>query len=96
MFTIKHRTPYGNEALYEATRVSLAVAPIPEGLDQPSGTSVHHLGVLVFSEPGETHESSLHDGMVYVMNENGSTVSRYDLGGWNVDASVGAAGSLRG
>lgn len=82
MFTIKHLTHDGNEALYEALMVSFMPAPTAVGLDQPAGTSAHRLGTLAFSEPRQVGLNELRDGSVYVMNENGSTVSKYDLGGW--------------
>lgn len=82
MFTIKHLSPMGNEALYEAGMVSFLPAPTAAGLDQPANTAQHQLGTLAFTEPGHTGMNELRDGNVYVMNENGSTVAKYDLGGW--------------
>lgn len=89
MFTIKHRTPYGNEALYAAT--NLQFCPV-EGaaLNQPVGSARESLGVLYYRgvPDGPLHElDSLNDGQVYVMNETGSTVAHYDLGGWEAKST---------
>jgi len=86
MLTIKHRTPFGNEALYVA--INTQFCPI-EGvrLNQPVGFSPDRLAVLYYREPGDGVNaplSQLEDGQVYVMNEAGSTVAQYDLGGWAV------------
>lgn len=82
MFTIKHLSPHGNESLYEARIVSFLPAPTAAGLDQPVNTATHQLGTLAFNEYDKIGLSELRDGSVYVMNENGSTVAKYDLGGW--------------
>lgn len=90
MLTIKHQTPYGAEALYEATNVQFC--PV-EGarLDQPVGTSTSKLGAFYFRRPDHSEHTleELDDGMIYVMNDNGSTVGKYDLGGWLVGTTNG-------
>ena len=84
MFTIKHLTPHGNEALYTAT--NLQFCPV-EGThtDMPVGFAKDPLGVLYYRSPGDSVVKPLEqidNGQIYVMNEAGSTVAHYDLGGW--------------
>jgi hypothetical protein len=86
MFTIKHRSPFGNEALYRAANTQFC--PI-EGApaNQPVGFATAPLGVLYYrgDTDGPLHElEQIDSGQVYVMNEAGSTVAHYDLGGWVV------------
>lgn len=79
MLTIKHITPMGNETLYETPEVSYSAHPKPidRGLDfGPLTGSLWYTSVLT----GQMVE--LRDGMIFVMNGNGSTVAKYDLGGW--------------
>lgn len=86
MFTLKHLTPSGNESLYEATEVFFTPDE-SAGLAQPSGTATHSLGTIGYQISPGAAVSGLADGYVYVMNEAGSTVAKYDLGGW---ATTGA------
>ena len=72
MFTIKHILPSGEELLYEsdiANHVPLSVSGRPPSL---------------WIEPASSGGSrfELITGMVYVVNGNGKTVAKYDLGGW--------------
>lgn len=82
MFTIRHMTPAGNEALYEATEVSFT--PTPQApLDQPAYAAAHQLGTLWLISPDpKASRSEITDGRAYVMNDAGATVASYDLGGW--------------
>lgn len=80
MLTLKHCTPLGNESVIETPEVTYSpkqdVAPPEPGRTPLTGTVFYaRLGA-----GGEFIE--LHDGTVYVMNENGRTVAKYDLGGW--------------
>lgn len=82
MFTLKHITPDGNEALHEA--IGVLFIPIEAaGLGQPAYTAKHQLGSLWLTGPDPNAPiSEIRDGRVYVMNETGATVANYDLGGW--------------
>ncbi len=84
MFTIKHLTPLGNEALYSATEVTHSSYDIPKPVQSPpGGVPYGDLNGTVFYTRAEDKENcQLMDGTVYVMNEHGSTVAKYDLGGW--------------
>jgi hypothetical protein len=80
MFTIKHISPRGNEALYAATEVSYTHAPGAERLgrlaSEPNGS------VWFKSPTTDGLLAELQEGSVYVMNDKGATVAKYDLGGW--------------
>lgn len=82
MFTIKHLSPHGNESLYEAREVIFLPAPPSPGYSQPAGTSTVSLSNFQFKPADSNAFEELSDGTVYVMNDAGSTVSKYDLGGW--------------
>jgi hypothetical protein len=88
MFTIRHMTPTGSEALHEAQSVSFTpIEPAPLG--QPALTAQHQLGSLWLTPPDPNAPLvELRDGQVYVMNETGSTVAKYDLGGWKYPSSI--------
>lgn len=80
MFTIKHCTPLGNESVIETPEVTFSPYNEPrlqEGNRTPLTGSVWYVRA---SAGGEHIE--LHSGVIYVMNDSGSTVAKYDLGGW--------------
>jgi len=71
MLTIKIRRPDGSEWVEEVSSVSLnTLKQSPTG--RPS--------VSMFRHGKEPLCMDIFEGMVYVMNENGSTVANYDLG----------------
>lgn len=79
MFTVKHIGIGGDEALYECFR---ATYHPPQGTDVQSTkadarTEKPHV-VLDTSE--DVHFNTLFNGTVFVMNAEGATVSRWDLG----------------
>lgn len=89
MFTLKHTTPMGNDTLISAAEVCYSPHPEPKALpcgdDEigkfgPVTGSVWYLRQFV---PGES-TIEIMNGIVYVMNDKGSTVAKYDLGGWSV------------
>lgn len=72
MFTVKHINPQGGESLYEATEVMYSpadnrqsVPPVPE--------------TVWYQAPGTREIKSLNEGFVYVTNDTGATVAKYDL-----------------
>jgi hypothetical protein len=88
MFTIKHITADGNEAVFEALEVmynphhfpvAVGEAPLPHGyvwyVDPKHKPTVDNVPL------GIGHRR-LEDGTVYVMNDNGATVARYYLGSY--------------
>jgi hypothetical protein len=73
MLTVKHIAVSGEEMIYPTPRVNFVPSTAKEAAS--NGDSL-----WIYDETGRAHE--LYGGTVYVMNENGKTVSRYDLGGW--------------
>jgi len=77
MLTIKHVEPGGHESIQEARSVSVISIGTPEGQEYeltafgcvPNGGAVDIHGVCRYG-----------DGVVYVMNDHGSTVGHYRLG----------------
>ncbi len=89
MFTIKHVTTLGNEELH--TTKACGCYPFPEpqpvtGAPPPNGGDWEPLTAKVWFERTPDEHRELLGGMVYVMNENGATVSKWDLGGWAAPA----------
>lgn len=76
MLTVKHIKLSGEEYVYATTHVNF----VPAGIKNcaPSSDSLW----IYDSKDGRAHE--LIGGTVFVMNGNGTTVSRYDLGASNV------------
>lgn len=73
MLTIKHVMPNGHEEIYSAiragaTKTAIAVNDCPGQfhIEAPNGN------IVILGGEG--------DGIFYVMNENGKTVGKYDLG----------------
>lgn len=79
MFTIKHISPMGNEMLIETEEVSYAPHAEPPMPDDGFGESA---GNLWFKSRITDELIPIPTGNVYVMNDNGSTVAKYNLGGW--------------
>ena len=78
MLTIKHITSMGNEALYEATEASYS----PHDEQSNNGHASLTGSVWYVAPNPNAPLREIRGGLVYVMNENGSTVAKYDLGGW--------------
>lgn len=78
MLTIKHITPMGNENVFEAHDVSYAPSPSNIALvgRHPS------TGTLFYTTAPQSVSQEICDGTAYVMNDNGKTVARYEMGGW--------------
>lgn len=72
--TVKHIEPSGHERLMQALSVSY----------QPGGDAGASAKVFAFNTAHHpTDGAPVFDcGTVYVMNEAGATVAKYDLGGW--------------
>ncbi len=84
MFTVRHYSPDGYETLYEATEVGFAPAHLRQQTQtEPAGD------FLWYQLPTTKEIKSLERGMVYVMNETGATVSKYELSP-PADRNVGA------
>jgi hypothetical protein len=76
MLTVKHITIADQEHLYEALSVSYEPGGACSTLTGPAPARL-----IAYLKDGETH---IQGGTVFVMNENGKTVSRYDLGASSV------------
>jgi hypothetical protein len=88
MFTIKHVSPSGNEALLMAREVSYTPADPNIGT---TGRVAPSTGTVFYKPDAALPEFlSVKDGLVFVMNGNGATVSKWDLGGWDTIGSVPA------
>jgi hypothetical protein len=74
MFTVKHQDLAGVEVIFSA----LEVAYVPsEGVCAP-GLPPYN-GAVTFTAPGNPHIEPVNQVIVYVMNEMGKTVAKYDL-----------------
>lgn len=79
MLTVKHIHALGDEAIIEVSRVRFTPGtPAWESPDGQTGCSATAATVWVHDSKGT--EVPLTGGTVFVMNEAGKTVSRYDLG----------------
>lgn len=88
MLTVNHTDKYGSQFIYEAVNVTYdqnCCAPAGAEFGATFG-SVH----LELPEPARDGSVNMpfYDGMVYVMNSDGKTVAKYDLGGWPVPEKV--------
>jgi hypothetical protein len=90
MFTIKHITPMGNEALYPAVEVTYSAYAAPMLNEPPFQALTGSVWYVPSLEPGQC-SIELRSGTVYVMNDAGSTVAKYDLGGWAYPEQKAAA-----
>jgi archaellin len=80
MFTIKHCTPLGNESVIQTPEVTYSPHPTPAPAEDGRTALT---GTVFYIRPGAGGEQiELRTGTVYVMNDAGSTVAKYDLGGW--------------
>lgn len=84
MLTIKNITPLGSELLVQAKDAHYSPGEANGGREgyQPTIGSIWY-----GNEAGDWLQ--IRDGMVYVMNDKGSTVAKYDLGGWALPQSEG-------
>lgn len=87
MFTLKHITPYGSESVHESAEVSYTpnaeIIDIPLVNNEGNTEAVWASSGTVWWRAEPSHELvPINNGSVYVMNDAGSTVSRYNLGGW--------------
>lgn len=93
MFTVKHLSHTGGETLHEATGVSFMsgadmLAEYGRGIrDDASKPPPSDDVVWVTTPKGEVQ--SILGGWVYVMNDHGATVAKYDL-----NAPVNSAGRI--
>lgn len=78
MFTVKHVSPEGYESLYEAIEVNFK--PEPPGV----GNTVW------YTCPGTKEIKSIDNGFVYVTNETGATVSKYNLSDGRLGGQIGS------
>lgn len=80
MFTLKHVTPDGAEALIATTGVSYTPTKPAYDIEQANGRYWMTTGTVWWEN--NTELVPLRDGVVYVMNDSGATVSKYELGHW--------------
>ena len=71
MLTVKQVRPDGSEFIEEASSA---------GLSTPAQSSSGLQSVYYFTAEKEPRCVDIYEGVVYVMNSNGKTVSNYDLG----------------
>lgn len=83
--TIKHITPMGNEMVIETGEVSYTPADAPQTYDI-LGKAWTSTGTVWWRSEHSAEIVPIRDGDVYVMNGNGSTVAKYNLGGWAIAA----------
>ena len=77
-FTVKHCDPSGHESISTAE----SVAFLPPSRDNPHAMVMTYRGPIVGGMP-VSEGLRFDDGVVYVMNGEGSTVSKYDLGAYH-------------
>lgn len=88
MFSIKHITTLGNEAILSAEEVTYtSTCTAGDTEHEPFNGTVFY----VPTEPKGADSTilQLHGGTVYVMNRFGATVAKYDLGGWALPIAGG-------
>lgn len=88
MFTVKHISISGDEVLYAAEDVACRQCR------EPSSTAVGEpwRSVVTIKHRDHPHRD-LHNGTVFIMNEAGATVSRWDLGASQVPLGDDVTGS---
>lgn len=106
MFTIKQITTLGNESLYLATEVGYfpyetsKPVPAPEYAENvPLEARVTYgdlTGQVWYTTPHDNQYRELIGGTIYVMNDHGATVSKWDLGGWAKPQHAGDAEQCTG
>ena len=77
MLTVKHISPSGDEVICLAREVRKSPKVSPTGTG-----SLGAAGSLWIDEPDGSTRCLGSWGTFYVMNEQGSTVAKYDFGGW--------------
>ena len=85
MFTVKHIRIGGDEDILEASTVRFS--PGFGEVDAVSGSNVPSTVWISIRDGGD--ERPLTGGTVFVMNEAGKTVSRYDIGASQVPITLG-------
>lgn len=75
MLTVKHIRHDGAETIDSAERV---IFYAPEGMDS---TPTPHVGGSITAVNRGGIEAEWFSGTVYVMNERGATIAKYDMGG---------------
>jgi len=95
MLTVKHIALSGRETIHLAHEVTFIPTDAASNMKTRSPIESAHEGgrleiVTPYHVPGEPggHVMGLEGGTVFVMNEVGKTVSRYDLGASNVAFGV--------
>ena len=80
MLTIRHITPIGNETILEAREIHYSPHPTPP---EPAPGFGHLVGSVWYDNIHCDGLLELRNGIVYVMNDAGSTTAKFDLGGWS-------------
>ena len=85
MLTVKYVSPDGDETVFPVLTVCFTPRKIGESLVTPNADVAPNAGVT-FDRPKDSGPGLMQvsSGCVYVMNENGKTVSKYDLGPYGV------------
>ena len=92
MLTVKYVSPDGDETVFPVLTVCFTPRKIGESLVTPNADVAPNAGVT-FDRPKDSGPGLMQvsSGCVYVMNENGKTVSKYDLGPYGDVPWVAAA-----
>jgi len=78
MMTVKHITLSGEEFVYATSHVNFVPATALQGANYASGSAAVPDTVWRYDADGVARPIT--GGTVFVMNEHGKTVSRYDIG----------------
>lgn len=91
MLTVKQITLSGIEFLWEAVNVQFMPAIRPDGkvAGPHEGGSGYEPAAVHFNQSGGGDQIKIGGGTVFVMNDHGKTVSRYDLGASEVPLVAG-------
>lgn len=75
--TVRHLEPSGHESITQAISVSFQPGTNPPGDNEDTQ-------LIAFGVPNPVSDgcNRYASGTVYIMNEAGATVAKYDLGGW--------------
>lgn len=91
MMTVKHITLSGEEFVYDTTHVNFVPASVFNGANYAQTASSPPARDTLWRYDADGRAHDLTGGTVFVMNEHGKTVARYDIGASMVPLSANIA-----
>ena len=84
MFTVKWRGIHGEDVLFQAELVIKNECACDKDWGVKKGQPILEFYNMSKDHPAEKAHEHIYYGTVYVMNETGATVAKYELGGWEL------------